>query len=336
MKKDELLINQIFKYQSQLKYYRIGLIIFSIGLPLIGLTINILEKRFYDPIILRIILSFITFSFVLSSYKFKFVINNFSYFLNTLFAIIVLWISYIAFRNNFIFSATFFYITVISIISFTLHYYIYVAIFSVSNFLLIIVLLSFSTIPVSDKFTILTAVFFIQVVAYLVVRLKNIAETELIESEQKYRLLAENISDVIWIYNLSLNRITYISPSVAQLTGYTHEEIQDISLKNIFMSETFSRIQNEILKKVERFMENSAEKQSSYYEIQQKCKNGRWIWTEVTTSILKNSKGEIEINGVSRNIDKRKQVEIQLQKYIAGLNYTGNENINKDQNYSRP
>jgi hypothetical protein len=41
-------------------------------------------------------------------------------------------------------------------------------------------------------------------------------------------------------------------------------------------------------------------------EIQQPCKDGRIIWFEVSNHIQDNKQGEIEVVGVSRNIDVRK------------------------------
>ena len=44
------------------------------------------------------------------------------------------------------------------------------------------------------------------------------------ESEARYRLLAENTTDLIWTMDLSL-RYTYMSPAVTRMRGYSVEEI---------------------------------------------------------------------------------------------------------------
>ena len=49
-------------------------------------------------------------------------------------------------------------------------------------------------------------------------------EEELKESEKKYRLLADNVDDVIFVLDMNLN-YTYASPSVKILLGYEQEEL---------------------------------------------------------------------------------------------------------------
>ncbi len=49
------------------------------------------------------------------------------------------------------------------------------------------------------------------------------AESALIESEKKYRNIAENMSDVVWQTDLNL-RTLYISPSVEKLLGESPED----------------------------------------------------------------------------------------------------------------
>ena len=60
------------------------------------------------------------------------------------------------------------------------------------------------------------------------------------QSEERYRLLAENISDVIWTTDENdPNRPTYISPSVTCLLGYSVEEAMSKPMAELFALLTY-------------------------------------------------------------------------------------------------
>ena len=58
------------------------------------------------------------------------------------------------------------------------------------------------------------------------------AEEQLAISEEQQRLLAEHANDVIWTMSLD-GRITYVSPSVEKVRGFTPEEAMNQPLGEI-------------------------------------------------------------------------------------------------------
>ena len=64
------------------------------------------------------------------------------------------------------------------------------------------------------------------------IRERQLAEQERQESETKYRLLAENVIDVIWTMDLNW-KFTYASPSCESLSGYKDKEIVGMTLDQL-------------------------------------------------------------------------------------------------------
>jgi len=132
-------------------------------------------------------------------------------------------------------------------------------------------------------------------------------------SEEKYRFLTEFASDVTWVYNLSKNKYSYVSPSVFELRGLTSEEAESETLEDSFTAESLPFLMDAIANNSEKFISNPDINDCFVSELQQPCKNGDKLWTEVSTKYNYNEDGEIEIIGVSRNIERRKKFEKQVQ-----------------------
>ncbi len=142
------------------------------------------------------------------------------------------------------------------------------------------------------------------------------AEIALRKSESHYRLIAENARDVIWTMDLD-GHFTYVSPSVFQLRGYTPEEVLQQSMMDALTPDS-ARV---ILEGFQRFWETGAIA-SNYYEVEQPCKDGSTVWTEVNFTVFRDKDGKPEsILGVSRDITEHKKAEEELRKERQELDY---------------
>lgn len=132
-------------------------------------------------------------------------------------------------------------------------------------------------------------------------------------SEERHRLLADNATDVIWMMNLD-GRFTYVSPSVKKLRGYSSDEVMQQSLEQA-LTATSIPIAKQALGDSIAAMAAGKPFIEFRGELEQPCKDGSTVWTEVTTSGMKNAAGEfIGILGVTRNITERKQMEDQVRQ----------------------
>ena len=141
-------------------------------------------------------------------------------------------------------------------------------------------------------------------------------EEALKESEERYRILAENARDVIWVFDLNLG-YTYVSPSIKQLRGYTVEEALKQSLDQVLTPESF-KFAKELFDR-----EFSLELRGLYHgpewsyttELEMICKDGSTVWTEVTMNILYDENDKPKgFMGITRDITERKRMYKELQK----------------------
>ena len=141
------------------------------------------------------------------------------------------------------------------------------------------------------------------------------------ESEARYRLLSDNISDVIWVWHLSRSRFSYVSPSVLNVLGYTSEEFTELSPDKIFPPFSLKQAQSSIAQELKADASDSADPfRSRTIELKQYCKDGSTVWVEVTAKFIRNNKKQpVSILGVARDITERKKAEAEKKKLETKL-----------------
>ncbi len=144
---------------------------------------------------------------------------------------------------------------------------------------------------------------------------------ELKASEAQYRLLAENMLDVVWTMNPE-GKFTYVSPSVENLRGYTPQEALAQSLAEALTPESLKIVRDLIAKTIPQARKGARHFASSPlpYEMEQPCKNGSTVWTEALVRVLFDEDCEfIGFLGVTRNISERKAAEAERERLIRDL-----------------
>ncbi|UCH21458.1 MAG: PAS domain S-box protein [Deltaproteobacteria bacterium] len=141
------------------------------------------------------------------------------------------------------------------------------------------------------------------------------------ESEENYRLLADNITDIIWVLDFHRFQLTFISPSVERILGYSPEEIMDLPLQKLFAPPYFELVTDIITEELAKEESGIADPlRSRTVEVEQYCKDGSTLWLEITASFLRDDKQKpVNIVGVARDISERKFAEKEKKKLEAQL-----------------
>jgi PAS domain S-box-containing protein/putative nucleotidyltransferase with HDIG domain len=143
---------------------------------------------------------------------------------------------------------------------------------------------------------------------------RRVAEDALIDSERRYRLLAENLSDVIWIVDQNL-QFTFVSPSVERLLGYTAEEALATPTDRIVVPGSFEKAMKVMVEEAEKEKSGQSDRERSVMlELELPRKDGSTVWTENRVSYLRDA-DEVVVGflGVSRDISQRKRAQDALK-----------------------
>ncbi|MCX5776473.1 MAG: PAS domain S-box protein [Candidatus Firestonebacteria bacterium] len=136
------------------------------------------------------------------------------------------------------------------------------------------------------------------------------AENNLRSSEEKYRLLVENMVDCVWIYNITLQKYIYVSPAIERLRGFKPEEVFIEKIEDSFTPESLKIYKSIIFLVIERVLRGQVVDRID--DFRQICKDGKLVDVGVSThSYLDKTKNEILMIGISRDITERVQKQKQ-------------------------
>jgi two-component system, cell cycle sensor histidine kinase and response regulator CckA len=147
------------------------------------------------------------------------------------------------------------------------------------------------------------------------------AEEALRESEQQYRLLAENVSDVIFTMDLEL-RVTYISPSAENMYGWTASEWSFLKPVDYLPPASLDLVTKTLSDEIA--LQGTPEvdpNRARTLEIEQYRKDGTIFWTEVSSRFLYDDNGApCGFIGATRDISERKRAEEERKALQTQLN----------------
>ena len=140
------------------------------------------------------------------------------------------------------------------------------------------------------------------------------------ESEERYRLLAENSSDVVYLAGPD-RRVTWISANVSRAIGWTAHELVGTSMFDLIHPEDQARIaavQEQVFAGIQ------VENPSGGYVSRFRAKDGSWVWMSLTSATVNDSEGRmraavISMRDVTSLVEARQRAEAEGEHVAAIL-----------------
>ncbi|MFW6284586.1 MAG: PAS domain S-box protein, partial [Desulfosalsimonas sp.] len=147
------------------------------------------------------------------------------------------------------------------------------------------------------------------------------AEQQLRESEEKYRRIAENTTDVVWTADMDFTP-TFVSSSVYKLLGESPEQHMCRTMEEKHPPDHLDKIYRILAEELEKEKDPASDKnRSRLIEVQHYRADGSLVWVSINISGIRDHNGNlVGLQGVTRDITEQKKTEQQQEKLRAQLN----------------
>ncbi|MCF8042845.1 MAG: PAS domain S-box protein [Desulfarculaceae bacterium] len=134
------------------------------------------------------------------------------------------------------------------------------------------------------------------------------------KSEQLYRLVADNVGDSIWIVRLAEMALTYVSPSVQAILGYSPQEAMSLGLQGLLTPQSLARIQRLLAQETRQDPTHPDPNRSRIVVVEGVKADGDKLWLEVSGRFLRDPGGKPEaLLGIARDVTERRRSEEALR-----------------------
>lgn len=151
------------------------------------------------------------------------------------------------------------------------------------------------------------------------------AEKIILESEQRFRTLAENVPGTIYVCaNDEHFTMHYLNDEILKLTGYSKEAFLngEVNLPEIYHQDDDKHIREEVAKALNKRKPFKVE-----YRIQHK--NGQWIWVEDFGAGIFEKDNLLHLEGIAIDITERKMQEQILSARLRLVDYAADHSVNQ-------
>jgi PAS domain S-box-containing protein len=143
---------------------------------------------------------------------------------------------------------------------------------------------------------------------------RKAAEAALAESEQRYRALVDNASDIVATTDMDL-RITSINPAIERILGYEPSEAVGTQLNRYVPADQLTKHEEMLRRKF-------AGTETTRYETDLLRKDGQRCTVEVNSKLMLDPLGQpIGINSIARDITERRNAEARQMLLVRELQH---------------